>query len=123
MNNGQGFFANDEVMKHYTEFLCEQIIQLTKTNSGATVNKTDGFPMKGCYVPIKLKVTNIMKTSATMMLEVLGHEKEFIFYMSRHKSPNTILHELQRAIDELTLEIIKDKNLNQDKIYSQYKWQ
>jgi hypothetical protein len=117
MNLGYGFFADDITMKNYVNFICDQIEHIIKTHCGASVNKTDGFPMKGYYVPVKLEIKERFTRSAELKMTVFGCEREFIFYMSRHKSPDELLHGLQSKIDELTLEIIKEKGLDQDKIY------
>lgn len=111
-----GLYANDETMRKYVDFICAQI----DTRCGASVNAKDGFPMKGYYVPVKLEIKEKLSRSAEMKITVLGYEKEFIFFMSRHKSPDALLHELQRKIDELTLEIIRENNLDQDKIYREH---
>ncbi len=111
-----GLYANDETMRKYVDFICAQI----STRCGASVNATSGFPMKGYYVPVKLEIKEKLSRSAELKMTVLGYEKEFIFYMSRHKSPDALLHQLQDKIDELTLEIIKENNMDQDKIYREH---
>lgn len=108
-----GLYANDETMRKYVDFICAQI----SAKCGASVNASDGFPMKGYYVPVKLEIKEKLSRSAEMKMTALEHEKEFIFFMSRHKSPDELLHQLQRKIDELTLEIIKENGMDQDKIH------
>jgi hypothetical protein len=117
---GYGFFASDEVMEHYVKFICKEIEEMIKTHCGASVNSRDGFPMKGHYVPVKLEVVEVMKRSASLRMKTLGFTKEFTLYMSRHKSPDKILHELQYKIDELTLEIIKENDIDQNRVHSEH---
>jgi hypothetical protein len=108
-----GYFATDEVMKDYVEFICSHII----LKSGACVDKSGGFPMKGCYVPVKLSVTSKTMRYAKLKLIALGYTKDFTFYMSRHKSPDILLHELQDKINEAVGEIILENSLDRDKIF------
>jgi hypothetical protein len=48
---------------------------------------------------------------------VFGFTKEFTVFMSRHKSPDEILHTIQDKIDNATLEVIDENNLDRDKIF------
>jgi hypothetical protein len=120
INLGYGFFMDNDSMKDYVNFICDQIEKIKAVHCGTTVNKSDGFPMKGYYVPVKLEIIERLSRSADIKIEVLGHTKQFIFFMSRHKSPDETLHRLQSKIDELTLDIIKENSLDQDKIFSEY---
>lgn len=111
-----GQYMDDDNMQEYVEFMCGAIA----LKAGATVNSTTGFPMKGCYVPVNLEIVSKMRTSAAIRMTALGYEAEFVQYMSRHKSPDKILHELQQKINEITLQIINDNNLDQEKIYKEH---
>lgn len=117
---GYGFFASDGVMEHYVNFICNEIMEMTKTHCGASVNRRDGFPMKGYYVPVKLEVKERLKRSAIFKITVLKSEKEFVFYMSRHKSPDELFHQLQRKIDELTMEVIKENDIDQNRVHDEH---
>lgn len=119
-NLGYGFFADNDVMQNYVKFICQQIELITKTHCGTMVNKKDGFPMKGYYIPVKLSLKEMTVRSATFKMKTLGYEKEFDLYMSRHKSPDKILHELQDKINESTTQIVRENNMDQDKIYNDY---
>jgi hypothetical protein len=110
----QGLWASDEVMKNYVDFICSQI----KSTGGASVRKADGFPMKGCYVPVKLEITAKKVTYAEMRVTSLGHTKEFVFFMSRHKSPNKTLNELQAKINETVESIVVENGMDKDEIWS-----
>lgn len=112
----EGLYASDKVMKDYVEFICSCV----KESCGASVPKKDGFPMKGYYVPVKLKVKEKLTRSAEIQIEVLGFKKEFIFFMSRKKSPEQLLHELQDKINEATEEVIKEHKLDKDKIWNDH---
>jgi len=111
-----GQHVNDRIMKNYVEFICSQI----SLNGGAEVNKSDGFPMKGAYVPVKLEI--IEKTLRTAIINVtsLGHSKKFTFFLSRQKSPARILSELQDKINETVTEIVLENNLDRDKIFYEH---
>lgn len=111
-----GQYASDEVMKNYVEFICSNV----QLQAGACVNGKSGFPMKGCYIPVKLEIIEKLSRSAIFKMEALGHSKTFPLYMSRHKDPNSLLLELQRKIDDLTLEIAVENNIDQDELLKTY---
>ena len=111
-----GHHANDKVMRAYVEFICSQI----STNTGAAVNRSDGFPMKGAYVPVQLEILHKDLRTATINLTAFGHSKEFMFMLSRRKSPAHLLNELQIKVDEVVLDIIRENNLDQDKIWKEH---
>lgn len=111
-----GYYATDEMMREYVNLICSFLVK----HSGASLNKRTGFPMKGYYVPVELEVLTKMSRSAELKITSLGHTKTFIFYMSRHKSPDALLHELQRKIDDLVREIIEENGMDQDKVYMEH---
>lgn len=118
-----GLFASDEVMENYVQFICSHILNLpyfSISNCGASVHKTDGFPMKGYYVPVRLAIIVKKRSSIDISIMALGHIKETTFFMSRHKSPDALLHELQEKIDEVVSLIISENKLDRDKIWNEH---
>lgn len=106
-----GYYTTDEMMREYVKLICSFLVE----NSGASLKK-----MKGFYVPVKLEVIEKMSRSAELQITSLGYTKTFIFYMSRHKSPDALLHEMQRKIDDLVREIIEENGMDQDKVYMKH---
>lgn len=115
---GYGFFADDNVMKKYVDFICDRILEARSI--GVEISRTDGFPMKGHYIPVKLTIKARTLRSADISMEVFGYTKEFTLFMSRRKSPDELLHQLQRKLDELALEVVIENKLDRDKIWNDY---
>lgn len=113
---GYGMHFKNEYMQQYVDFICS----LIDKNGGAEVNSTDGFPMKGCYVPVQ--VTILEKTTRTAVIQIiaLGYTREFIFYMSRHKGPASLLWQLQQSINENVNDIVNTTDLDRDTIFNKY---
>lgn len=111
-----GLHASNNVMEKYVDFIISQL----PPDVGASVSKTTGFPMKGYNVPVKLEV--IGKTVRTVVLRIttLGFTKEFEYMMSRHKSPDVLLHEIQFKINDHTNQIILENKLDPNKIWTEY---
>jgi len=117
MSYYHGQFASNEIMKEYVHFLCSCI---DPNDVGACVNRTDGFPMKGHYIRVKIEFVKIHNQFVDVKIVAFGHEKMFPWYLSRRKDPNTLLHEFQRKVDDLTLEIITENGLDRDQIWLDY---
>lgn len=111
-----GQYCTNDDMREYVKF----IGSLINKNAGASVNAKDGFPMKGYYVPVNLEIKELLSRSIEIKIECLGYEKEFIFYLSRMKGPDVLLHELQIKIDEKVNEIVVENNMDKDKIFHDY---
>jgi len=113
MNYHSGLYITNEQMKQYVEFICS----LIKSECGADVPKSDGFPMNGCYIPVKFEILKKWSNFIECKITTLGFEKEFNIFMSRHKSPDLLLHEIQYKINDTTKLIISENKLDQDKIW------
>lgn len=109
-------YLHNEDMAKYVEFICS----LIRPGTGAEISNTTGMPMKGAYVPVQIDVVEKMTRSAMIKITALGHSEEFIFYMSRHKGPDTLIFKLQRLVDEHVNIIIDKHGLNRDEIFETY---
>lgn len=110
---GTGQTFTDNHMSQYIDYLIS-IIQL---QTGASIPTLDGFPMKGCYVPVTLEVTKKDKTILEITIKSLSFEKQVTCFLSRKHSPVQFLFSLQEKIDSAVKEIIKENELNQDEIH------
>ncbi len=113
---GSGLYGSDEMMSGYVKFIVGHI----PTLCGASVNKKSGFPMKGCYVPVRFEVLEIGSRSVEARITSLGHVKDTTIFMSRWKSPSKILGDIQNKIDLLVNEIVAENDLDRDDIFNQH---
>jgi len=102
---GSVHFDND-TMEKYVAFICGELAD----EYSVTLNEpkgVDGAPARikkagpRIHSKVYISVIESYTRSAKLTLVFDRYEKEDIFYMSRHKSPDALLHEIYNKIDKI----------------------
>jgi hypothetical protein len=102
---GSVHFDND-TMEKYVAFICGELAD----EYSVTLNEpkgVDGAPARikkagpRIHSKVYISVIESYTRSAKLTLVFDRYEKEDIFYMSRHKSPDVLLHEIYNKIDKI----------------------
>jgi len=97
---------DNATMEKYVAFLCGELVSEYSVCLSEPKG-VDGTPARikkagpGVLCKTEISVVESYTRSAKLKLVFCKYEKEDIFYMSRHKSPDALLHEIYSKIDKV----------------------
>lgn len=87
------------IVQEYVSDIYRVSLNQPKLEDGSrpSINKLGPF----VYIDVEVSVIGIYTRSAKLMLKFDGIEREDIFYMSSHKSPDQLSNEIYKKIDKI----------------------
>lgn len=101
----------DQDFQDYIDFLLK-LIEKKQYRAYLKMEKT--------YIPIVLNILKRETRYIEYVLEFKGFPKQFTWFLSRNKSPEELLNDLQEKIDMYFNEIIDDNDIDKKQLKQEY---